>query len=211
MARKTTPQKTVLTDIPTIEELVYLGHTVYAGSTAYRVIRDSNGQYLIKCDINQHCVGLAGKSGLNMTPVFILDYDQQVELATYIMPDGFKFKEQPDGSISDGDMHWFSVKQFATAMRENDIPIGMEIPDTVSMYPGQYWLVPMDDMPDGCYWVQPWFVAEHDFTVSDNFGIMVPFSELKHIDEIYYGAANGYAGDFPTPNEVGKLLNKGAC
>ena len=66
-----------LDNIQSIKIMVDAGCTVYAGNDAYRVIKDSIGQYLIKCDINDHCIGLHGLEGtkyehqLNMTPVYI--------------------------------------------------------------------------------------------------------------------------------------------
>lgn len=46
-----------------IKEAVNQGQTVYAGSSLYRVIKDSKEQFLIKCTINGYCVGLTGAEG----------------------------------------------------------------------------------------------------------------------------------------------------
>ena len=46
-----------------IKEAINAGKTVYAGSSIYEVIKDNKGQYLIKCTLNDYCVGLTGQEG----------------------------------------------------------------------------------------------------------------------------------------------------
>lgn len=41
-----------------IKQAVEEGKTVCWATPAYRVIRDSIGQYLIVCLLNEHCIGL---------------------------------------------------------------------------------------------------------------------------------------------------------
>lgn len=54
---------TTLTTIPEIKEAVSAGKKVYSDTTAYEVIKDSIGQYLIVCRLNNHCIGLHGMEG----------------------------------------------------------------------------------------------------------------------------------------------------
>ena len=49
-----------------IQRAVDCGQTVHWSNTAYRVINDSIGQWLIKCDLNDHCIGLTHKDGVTM-------------------------------------------------------------------------------------------------------------------------------------------------
>tara|TARA_R110000824_G_scaffold174477_1_gene352649 strand:- start:274 stop:495 length:222 start_codon:yes stop_codon:yes gene_type:complete len=49
-----------------IKATVESGKTVHWASKAYRVIKDSIGQWLIRCDINGHCIGLTWKDGVTM-------------------------------------------------------------------------------------------------------------------------------------------------
>jgi hypothetical protein len=46
-----------------IKEAVNQGKEVYAGSSIYKVIKDSKDQFLIKCTINGYCIGLTGQEG----------------------------------------------------------------------------------------------------------------------------------------------------
>ena len=39
------------------------GKTVYCSSYIYEVIKDSIGQYLIRCTLNDHCIGLFWADG----------------------------------------------------------------------------------------------------------------------------------------------------
>lgn len=65
-----------LNTIPEIKEAVDNGLKVYADTLRYEVIKDKNGEYLIKC--GSYCVGLTGKAGtewenkLNGTNFFTL-------------------------------------------------------------------------------------------------------------------------------------------
>lgn len=54
---------TVLNTPQEIREAVNQGKEVYAGSSLYKVIKDSKDQFLIKCTINGYCVGLTGQEG----------------------------------------------------------------------------------------------------------------------------------------------------
>jgi len=69
--------RTVLTDLATIKHLVDAGHTVYAGSDSYRVIKDSIGEYLIEYANGADYVGLHGMAGtkyenkFNASPIYI--------------------------------------------------------------------------------------------------------------------------------------------
>ena len=49
-----------------IQRAVDCGKTVHWSNTAYRVIHDSIGQWLVKCDLNDHCIGLTHKDGVTM-------------------------------------------------------------------------------------------------------------------------------------------------
>ena len=49
-----------------IKKAVDDGETVYWASTAYRVIKDKIGQYLILCDINDNCIGLTWRDGVTL-------------------------------------------------------------------------------------------------------------------------------------------------
>jgi hypothetical protein len=71
-----------LTTIQEIKTAVDKGETVFAGTTAYQVIRDNIGQYLIKCLFNNTYTALHGREGtpyenkLNASYFFALDPSQ---------------------------------------------------------------------------------------------------------------------------------------
>ena len=53
----------------TLEEIksaVMSGKVVHWSNTAYEVVHDSLGQWLIKCNINGHCIGLTKLDGITM-------------------------------------------------------------------------------------------------------------------------------------------------
>jgi hypothetical protein len=52
-----------LITIKDIKAAVDKGKTVYSDSEAYKVIKDSKGQYMIKCTLNGYCIGLHGAVG----------------------------------------------------------------------------------------------------------------------------------------------------
>lgn len=52
---------TNLSTIREIKEAVDAGKAVFADNSAYMVIKDSLGQYMILCTLNNHCVGLHGR------------------------------------------------------------------------------------------------------------------------------------------------------
>ena len=41
-----------------IKKAIKQGHKVFWKNNAYEVIKDSIGQYLIKCNLNNYCIGL---------------------------------------------------------------------------------------------------------------------------------------------------------
>ena len=49
-----------------IKAAVEAGKTVHWSNTLYVVIKDSIGQWLIKCTDNDHCVGLTHRDGVTM-------------------------------------------------------------------------------------------------------------------------------------------------
>jgi hypothetical protein len=49
-----------------IKASVESGQTVHWANQAYRIIKDNVGQWLIKCDINDHCIGLTWRDGVTM-------------------------------------------------------------------------------------------------------------------------------------------------
>jgi hypothetical protein len=49
-----------------IRQAVDEGKTVYADTLAYRVIKDSIGQYLIFCVLNDYCIGLTARDGVTL-------------------------------------------------------------------------------------------------------------------------------------------------
>lgn len=49
-----------------IKAAVDQGKIVYWGTPAYRVIKDSLGQYLIQCAVNDNCIGLTWKDGVTL-------------------------------------------------------------------------------------------------------------------------------------------------
>ena len=55
--------KAELTTKAEIIEAVDAGKDVYCEGGGYKVIKDSKGQYLIKCTSNNHCIGLSGQDG----------------------------------------------------------------------------------------------------------------------------------------------------
>ena len=52
-----------LETITEIKAAVEAGRVVYDGSPAYRVIKDSKGQWLIHCALNGYTIGLHGREG----------------------------------------------------------------------------------------------------------------------------------------------------
>ena len=57
------PENSRFKDIAEIKEAVDQGLQVRWKSHAYKVIKDSTPQYLIKCTINNHCIGLTNVKG----------------------------------------------------------------------------------------------------------------------------------------------------
>lgn len=49
-----------------IKNAVNAGQTVYWKSPAYVVIKDRIGQWLIRCELNNHCIGLTWRDGETM-------------------------------------------------------------------------------------------------------------------------------------------------
>lgn len=49
-----------------IKEAVLAGRKVCWASEAYDVIHDSVGQWLIRCNINESCIGLTWRDGVTM-------------------------------------------------------------------------------------------------------------------------------------------------
>ena len=49
-----------------IKQAVQAGRTVHWVSTAYRVICDRLGRFLILCDANQDCIGLTHRDGVTL-------------------------------------------------------------------------------------------------------------------------------------------------
>jgi len=52
-----------------IKKAVDSGQTVYWSSNLYTVIKDSLGQYLIKCSSNNHSIGLTWRNGKTLNGV----------------------------------------------------------------------------------------------------------------------------------------------
>jgi|TARA_R110002050_G_scaffold54179_1_gene122737 hypothetical protein len=50
-------------NIKQIKKAIALDINVYWKSKAYQVIKDRLGQYLIWCNLNDHCIGLHGRQG----------------------------------------------------------------------------------------------------------------------------------------------------
>ena len=51
-------------DAQQIRDAIDAGKTVYWHHDGYQVIKDSIGQYLIKCLWNDYCIGLTHKDGI---------------------------------------------------------------------------------------------------------------------------------------------------
>lgn len=49
-----------------IKAAVEAGKTVHWQSPAYSVIKDSLGQWLIRCSINDYCIGLTWRDGVTL-------------------------------------------------------------------------------------------------------------------------------------------------
>jgi len=49
-----------------IKSAIADGYRVFWGNISYEVILDSVGQYLIKCHINDHYIGLTHRDGVTM-------------------------------------------------------------------------------------------------------------------------------------------------
>ena len=53
----------------TLEEIkaaVEAGHVVHWHNSAYKVVKDSLGQWMVKCTDNGHCIGLTHRDGVTM-------------------------------------------------------------------------------------------------------------------------------------------------
>ena len=50
-------------NIKQIKKAIALDINVYWKSKAYQVIKDECNQYLIWCNLNDHCIGLHGRQG----------------------------------------------------------------------------------------------------------------------------------------------------
>jgi hypothetical protein len=50
-------------NIKQIKRAIALDINVYWKSKAYQVIKDECNQYLIRCNLNDHCIGLHGRKG----------------------------------------------------------------------------------------------------------------------------------------------------
>ena len=55
-----------LNSLAQIKEAVNEGKTVCAGSSAYRVIKDNLGQFLIKYIYSDYCIGLTWRDGVTL-------------------------------------------------------------------------------------------------------------------------------------------------
>ena len=53
-------------DVQQIRTAIDEGKTVYWHHNGYQVIKDSIGQYLIKCHMNDHYIGLTHKDGITL-------------------------------------------------------------------------------------------------------------------------------------------------
>lgn len=49
-----------------IKAAVVAGKKVYVGSLAYEVVKDSIGQWLIVCNLNDYCCGLTEVDGITL-------------------------------------------------------------------------------------------------------------------------------------------------
>ena len=49
-----------------VKAAVLSGTPVYVGNTAYQVIQDSLGQWLIHCTLNGYCIGLTWQDGTTL-------------------------------------------------------------------------------------------------------------------------------------------------
>ena len=58
--------------IQEIKQAVDNGQTVYVGNLAYIVIKSKFGEYLIKCTLNDHCIGLGREGKLNGENFFMI-------------------------------------------------------------------------------------------------------------------------------------------
>ena len=54
-----------------IQSAVESGQTVHWSNTDYRVVDGGQGGWLVKCEINDHCIGLTWRDGVTM------DFDPQ--------------------------------------------------------------------------------------------------------------------------------------
>jgi hypothetical protein len=53
-----------------IRDLVDAGKTVYCDTKSYVVIKDSIGQYLIKCPDNGYCIGLTHRDNVTLNGTY---------------------------------------------------------------------------------------------------------------------------------------------
>ena len=60
-----------------IRDLVDSGRTVYCDSKSYVVIKDSIGQYLIKCLDNNYCIGLTHQDNTTLNGTYFFAKDDK--------------------------------------------------------------------------------------------------------------------------------------
>lgn len=49
-----------------IKQAVNEGKKVHWSNTSYEVVKANNGEYLIECNLNKHCIGLTWMDGITM-------------------------------------------------------------------------------------------------------------------------------------------------
>jgi hypothetical protein len=59
-----------------IRDLVDSGKTVYCDTQSYVVIKDSIGQYLIKCLGNDYCIGLTHRDNVTLNGTYFFAKDE---------------------------------------------------------------------------------------------------------------------------------------
>ena len=73
-----------LETIAEIKNAVNKGRKVYCGNSGYQVIKTNKGQWMIKCTLNGHCIGLHGLEGSEYENQLNGEYFYTEYSATYL-------------------------------------------------------------------------------------------------------------------------------
>ena len=108
-----------------IKAAVLAGRTVHWKNGAYRVVHDSVGQWLIKCEFNGHCWGLTWANGTTMNGD---------ESDFFVAPERLvaTFRKPCGGVVVDKDTYHEPMAEAREAAEEDAHRYGWELVDVTS-------------------------------------------------------------------------------